>query len=141
MSDAHTPELSDFKSLLETLGHALLAPTCMSPSVTSASVHHLPPVSLSGPGDHSTAHVGGGTAKSPSFSFSTLSCSTLDMGQIHKGTDVLYLLTNHWLCMGYIGALKTKFCTRTTCSMALHKDKFTQFWAGLYLKEGANAAY
>eukprot|EP00957_Ditylum_brightwellii_P130901 9985534-Ditylum_brightwellii.AAC.1 len=79
-------------------------------------------------------------ARSPSTNEAALQPPGLNTTR--EGTDVIYFPSGHLLCLGYIGTLKTKLCTRMTCDVSSHQTSQPKsFRAGLYIKAGANAVY
>eukprot|EP00957_Ditylum_brightwellii_P030301 2295065-Ditylum_brightwellii.AAC.1 len=65
----------------------------------------------------------------------------VDLSHTHNGVDIIYFPTSNFLCLGYIVAAQSKFCTCLTCSISSHQTKHEHFQAGLYLKAGQNAVY
>eukprot|EP00957_Ditylum_brightwellii_P161723 12313231-Ditylum_brightwellii.AAC.1 len=65
----------------------------------------------------------------------------VDLSCTHNGVDIMNVPSSNTLCLGYIEAVQTKFCTCLMCSIFSHQTKHKHIQAGLYLKPGQNAVY
>eukprot|EP00957_Ditylum_brightwellii_P155959 11871062-Ditylum_brightwellii.AAC.1 len=119
---AQQPANPDFDVLLAALGPKPSAP----PHESSSSDGFL------------NGKSGGG----PSTTFSdTRDMEEVDLSHAHNGVDIIYFPSSNFLCLGYIGAAQTKFCTCLTCIISSYQTKHKYFRAGLYSKAGQNDVY